>query len=200
MIRSTVLAIVLALTTASSAVWAHDHNDMMMMADAPLAGASIYNLPSSWTNQDNIATPLPSLQGRPLVVAMIYTNCKEMCPLTVETMRQIGDEWAKHSHQTIHFALFSLDAARDTPEQLKTFAASRSLDPAQWTLFHGNAQAVRLLANTLGVSYSPQANGDFDHAYAITLLNAKGVAVYQQTGLQPDLKEWAAQLDKVGQP
>jgi len=178
---------------------AHDHTNMTMptMETAPLSGQSLYNLPNPWTTQNGETRQLVSLKGSPVVVAMVYTSCKEMCPLTVESMRKIGDAWAKKSKTPLRFALFTFDVDRDIPTRLKDYSLAHKLDDGNWTLFHGDEAAVRNLAATLGVSYRKDANGDFDHAYAITLLDADGAIAYQQAGTQQDMKEWMAQLTKL---
>ena len=66
---------------------AHDHAHMMQMhAAQPLSGASVYNLSSRWTDQDGKTVELKSLSGKPVVIAMAYTSCKDICPLIVANM------------------------------------------------------------------------------------------------------------------
>lgn len=174
----------------------HDHHAMMAESQ-PLSGKSLYNLTGQWTTQEGETAALSSLKGQPVIVAMAYTSCKEMCPLTVETMRKIAAEWAKRSQIPLRLAFFSFDVERDTPQHLKEYAEAKGLDAPQWTLFHGQPSAVRELAAALGVSYRQQDNGDFDHGYAITLLDAGGVIALQQTGLTQDMTEWMDALTKV---
>jgi len=50
---------------------------------------SIYNLPSTWTTQNNKSIELKELQGDVLVMVMIYTSCKAACPRLVADMRAI---------------------------------------------------------------------------------------------------------------
>lgn len=193
------LALVAAALFGPLPALAHDHQhhhaDMDMAQ--PMSGKSVYNLAGAWTDQDGRTVDLSSLRGQPVVVAMAYTSCKEMCPLTVETMRQIGAAWAKHSDRPLKLAFFSFDSARDTPQRLKEYAQTKGLDPAQWSLYHGDPAAVRMLAAVLGLSYRQDDKGDFDHSYAITLLDADGVVAYQRTGLQQDPADWVAQLAKL---
>ena len=49
----------------------------------------------------------------------------------------------------------------DTPERLKAYAEDHGLDPAHWTLYHGDEKAVRELAAALGVRYRRDASGGF---------------------------------------
>lgn len=180
---------------------AHDHHAMMdmqmMPMGKPMAGASVYNLPETWTDQDGKPLKLQDLRGRPVVLAMAYTACKEMCPMTVETMRRIEDKWAQRSQAPVTFAFFSFDTARDTPQHLKDYAAAHGLDAAHWRLLNGDEAAVRDLAAVLGVAYRREANGDFNHAYAISVLDADGVVAEQQTGLNTDVDAVLAKLAQL---
>jgi protein SCO1/2 len=78
--------------------------------------------------------------------------------------------------------------------------AERKLNPAHWMLFQGSEHSVRDLAAALGIGYRKDENGDFDHAYSITLLDADGVVAYQQTGVQPDTDEFLSKLKALRVP
>jgi protein SCO1/2 len=161
----------------------HEHMQQMPMAQA-LSGRSVYNLASVWTNQSGMAVALASLRGRPVVAAMVYTHCKDVCPLITEKMLEIGDKLPKQSLDQVRFVLFSLDWVRDTPAQLTKFAAQHHLDLKRWTLLHGDESAVRELAAVLGVSFYRDENGDFQHSIAIFLLDANGVISEQESDIQ----------------
>lgn len=176
---------------------AHDHQHHAMEMGQPLAGASVYNLAQIWTDQDGKAIPLASLRGRPVVLTMAYTSCKELCPMTVEAMRALERDWTQRSAAPVTFAFFSFDSARDTPARLKEYAAARGLDPAHWLLLHGDERAVRDLAAVLGISYRRDENGDYDHAYSISVLDAEGVLAAQQTGNGQRTDALLAKLSEV---
>ena len=75
------------LAAPFSPAGAHDHAHMThTQAAQPVSGASIYNLASRWTDQDGKTVDLKSLGGKPLVAAMAYTSCKDICPLIVANM------------------------------------------------------------------------------------------------------------------
>jgi protein SCO1/2 len=150
----------------------------------PIPGMSIYNLTSRWTTQDGVVVDLASLRGRIVVAAMVYTHCKDVCPLTAEKMQEIERSVAKPSQDKVRFVLFSMDWVRDTPDQMRLFAAQHHLDLRHWTLFHADEGAVRELAAALGVSLYREANGDFQHSIAIYLLDSGGVVAAEQSDLQ----------------
>ena len=180
-------------------VSAHDHDHMMKAAE-PLSGTSIYNLTSGWTNQDGKRVTLETLRGEPVVVAMGYTSCKDICPMIVADMVAIEDRAKEASLKGIHFAFFSLDSVIDTPERLTAYAKDHGLDPAHWTLYQGDDKAVRELAAALGVRYRRDASGGFDHSAIITILDADGRIVAQQPDAQANTEEMVKKLTTLFAP
>jgi protein SCO1/2 len=178
---------------------AHDH-DHMMKTSEPLSGTSIYNLTSGWTNQDGKRVKLESLRGEPVVVAMGYTSCKDICSMIVADMVAIEDRAKEASLKGIHFAFFSLDSAIDTPERLTAYAKDHGLDPAHWTLYQGDDKAVRELAAALGVRYRRDAAGGFDHSAIITILDVDGRIVTQQLDAQANTEEMVKKLTTLFAP
>jgi protein SCO1/2 len=177
---------------------AHDHAHMMHMEAAqPLSGASVYNLASPWTDQYGKTVELKSLQGKPVVIAMAYTSCKDICPLIVANMVAIEKAAKAKNLTNIRFAFFSLDPAVDTPARLKTYAEERGLDPAQWSLYHGDNKAVRDLAAALGVRFRRDDKGGIDHSAAISLLDDKGEIVFQKLDTKLDADEFVAKIEAL---
>jgi len=174
---------------------AHEHH--MTEQSKPVSGDSLYNLPSAWTTQSGKPVHLEIFRGQPVVMSMIYTHCEQMCPLTVEHMRKIETDVENHNLGPVRYILFSFDSVRDTPNRLRSYAAMRGLDPAHWTLMHGDPDAVRELAATLGISYRQEPNGEFDHSFAVTLLDRNGVIAAQQTDLQEDRKIFTDKLEAM---
>ena len=193
--RLSKLALALASLALAGPAPAHDHAHMQQIeAGKPLSGASVYNLSSVWTDQDGKSVSLESLRGKKIVLAMAYTGCKDICPMIVANMVAIENEVKNRKLADIRFAFFSLDSAADTPARLKAYADERGLDPGDWTLYQGDAKAVRDLAAVLGVRYRADGRGGFDHAALITLLDEKGEIVFQQ----PDTKLNAAEfVDRI---
>ena len=161
--------------------------DMPGMSSLPLRktvpGMSVYNVSSPWTTQAGRSIVLSSLRGGPVVVAMVYTHCPDVCPLITERMQVIEQALPPRARNAVRFVLVSLDWARDSPSQLAKFAAQHRLDMKRWTLLHGDEMAVRELANVLGVDFYRNDNGDFQHSIAIFLLDGEGIVRAQQTDM-----------------
>ena len=195
-ITAILMGVALGLMSAAPvAVRAHDHEHMSHMEAAkPLAGTSVYNLASAWTDQDGNAVKLASLRGELVVVAMAYTSCKDICPMIVANMVAIEDRLKESSPARVHFVFFSIDSAIDKPERLKAYAGDHGLDLAHWTLYHGDDKAVRELAAALGVRYRRDPNGGFDHSAIISLLDEEGNIAFQKPDAQLDTGEMVEKI------
>ncbi len=135
------------------------------------------------------SVPLGTLGGKPVVAAMGYTSCKDMCPAIVANMIWIEKHLPQDAAKRVTFAFFSINSAIDTPTKLMAYADEHGLDPATWTLFHGDDDAGRELAAALGVGYRTDGQGGFDHAVVISLIDEKGEIVVQQRGTQASSDE-----------
>jgi protein SCO1/2 len=158
------------------------------------SSASIYNLDTKWTTQDGADVDLASFAGKPVVAAMGYTTCRDICPAVLADMMWIEKHLPLGAADRVRFAFFTFDPEADTPERLRLYAESHGLDLKRWTLLRAGDDAARELAAALGVGYRPNDQGGFDHAAVISLLDKKGEIVFQQRGAQANSDELLAKL------
>jgi protein SCO1/2 len=130
-------------------------------------------LAADWQTQDGQVVRLATMEGEPVVVAMIYTNCLTACPLTVSYLQRVERQLPKAAR--VRFVLVSLDGARDTPAALRTFAAKHRLTTDHWTMLTGAKADVRVLASALGVKFKADEGGTIAHTPLVVLLDRKGV-------------------------
>lgn len=154
---------------------------------------SLYQIGVTFTDDEGRSVALGTLRGRPVVIAMFFASCHYACPLLVADMTRIRDGLPPAERERVALVLVSFDTVRDTPEALRRYRAERLLD-GQWTLLHGDDDAVRELAALLGVKYRQETDGQFAHSNLITVLNAAGEVVHRRTGLRGGLEEAAAAL------
>ncbi len=166
---------------------------------APISpsGASLYNLESKWTTQSGATVALGAFAGRPAIVAMGYTTCKDICPAIVADMMWVEKHLPPGSAEKVRFAFFSFDSEADTPERLTLYAESHGLDLSRWTLMRADEDTVRELAAALDVPFRPNDQNGFDHAAVISLLNDRGEIVFQQLGTQASSEALLAELVKL---
>jgi protein SCO1 len=152
-------------------------------AAASFSDKSLYQTESKWTTDTRTRIRLAALKGRPQVIAMFFANCQYACPIIVNDMKRIEAALKPAMRARVGFTLVTFDTRRDTPEVLAEYRATRQLSAKTWTLLRGESDDVLELAALLGVNYKEDANGQFAHSNVITVLNAEGEIVYQQTGL-----------------
>ena len=155
---------------------------------------SLYQHDAVWTTQDAAQISLLDFQGRPVILAMVFTHCRYACPLIVRDMRAVAKALPETMQVDLQHVLISIDPARDTPAVLSRFAEAHALSPSKWTLLRGNPGDVRTLAALLGVRYKPDGNGQFAHTNLITFLDANGEIIHQQEGLGTDPADSAGAL------
>jgi protein SCO1 len=149
-----------------------------------ISSESIYQLTDTFQTQDKKNVTLSSFAGKPTVVGMIFTHCTYACPRLTADIKNI-EEKLKSENGKVNYLLVSFDSQRDLPEQLKKFANANQLDN-NWTLLHGNENAVRPLSVLLNVQFEKDAEGNFSHSNIISVLGKSGVLVFQKEGLSAD--------------
>ena len=190
-LRSMLAGVALALIAASAPAGAQEH------AGAPLPETSLYNLDSKWVNQDGARIALSSLGGKPVVAAMGYADCKDMCPAIVADMMWIDKHLPPGTASRVKFVFFTFDSVADTPERLRLYADGHGLDLSHWLLLGTDDDAVRELAAALGVGYRPDGQGGFNHTAVISLLDARGNVVFQQRGTEARSEELLAKVSGI---
>ena len=149
-----------------------------------ISGASLYNLESTWRDQDGRERKISDIRGKVQVVAMMFTHCDYACPRILADLKAIESQLEPNAQ--VGFLLASFDTERDQPKTLKAYAQTRGLSPRRWGLLHGSAPAVRELAATLGVKYKRMPSGAFSHSNLITVLDPGGEIIHRQEGLGAD--------------
>lgn len=158
---------------------------------------SLFNITDTWTSSEGAPLQISQLNGKPTVIAMVYTSCQMVCPMIVSDMQRVEKSLSKAEAAKVNFAVFSFDPDRDTPAKLKEFASAHGISSDRWTLATSNPSAVRKLAVSLGIKYKKDKSGDFDHDALVTILDSEGVIRYQQYSVGKSMDEATAALKKL---
>ncbi len=156
---------------------------------------SIFILNDTFETQNNKPVQLALLQGKPTVLAMIFTHCTYACPRLAHDMISIAEQLGAN-RDNLNMVMVSFDSERDNPAALKKFADENKLD-AEWILLHGSEQAVRTLSVLLNVQFEKDAEGNFSHSNIITVLDKNGVLKFQKEGLNAQHDETVAVIEKL---
>ncbi len=154
-----------------------------------ISDMSIYNLPSHWTTQDGNEIELKELQGKVVVMVMIYTSCQAACPRLVADMRNIEKQIPEDKKDAVQYVFVSIDPKTDTPERLTAFAKENKMEDDKWLFLRGTEDDTREFAAVLAVNYKQISPMDFSHSNIISVFNQGGELAHQQEGLGVDNKE-----------
>jgi protein SCO1/2 len=158
-------------------------------ASAAFTDKSLYQLDSTWTNDDRQPLHLGQLRGRVQVVAMFFASCTYACPVIVQDMKRIEAGLPGNLRAKVGFTLVTIDTDRDTPEALHAYRSVHQLPADRWTLLHGTPDDTLELAALLGVKFKREASGQFAHSNLITILNEQGEMIHQLAGLNQDISD-----------
>lgn len=155
---------------------------------------SIFQIKTSWSNQDGKKISFDSFRGKKTILAMVYTSCAHTCPMTISKIEEL-ERKSNTSASEYQIVLASFDPLKDTPAHLKKYMLRRHLDVAHWTFLTAKKDSeVRELAVVLGVSYKKIADGDFSHSNIISLLDQNGVVKSKLDGFESDTTDFLKAL------
>lgn len=170
------------------------HGGAALPAGKPLPGASLYQLPSTWTDQEGKPFALSQVRGHPTVVLMFYGTCQSVCPVLIEDVLRTDAALSEAARKETRYLLVSFDPSVDTPEKLRALATERGMDTARFHLLHGSDDAVRELATALGVQYRSLGGGHFAHSSVLNLLDQNGVYRAQTEGVAQPVEPLAKEI------
>jgi protein SCO1 len=114
------------------------------------------------TTQDGATVRLYDdlLKGKSVAVNVMYTSCKDECPLETARLVQVQRLLGERMGKDIFFYSISIDPKRDTPEVLKAYAQKFGVGPG-WVFLTGKEDDIKLVTKKLGLSRpSDAANRD----------------------------------------
>lgn len=127
------------------------------------------------TDQNGQAFQLSSQQGKVVLIFFGYTNCPDVCPITLTDFKRIKTELGDLAAE-VRFVLITVDPERDTVERLGLYLPS--YDPAFYGLT-GTREQLEPVWKSYGVYQAQQESGSavgylVDHAARIYAIDQQG--------------------------
>src|SRR5438309_3365483 len=91
------------------------------------------------------------LKGKSVAINVIYTSCKDECPLETARLAQLQRLLGERMGKDIFFYSITIDPKRDKPEVLKAYAQKYGVGPG-WLFLTGNEEDIKLATKKLGLS------------------------------------------------
>jgi protein SCO1 len=160
-------------------------------------------------NQDSIEIIFPDqFKGKILVTGFIFTNCPDICPMTIHNMQLIQKGLNKENISGVEFAAISFDPLRDTPSVLKEQAELRDVDLSNYNFLTGNKEVIdslldemKVVAFTGDTTYTE--TGDpvyfFVHTDRITLIDRQGFIRKEYSGSRINTEEIISDIKYLGE-
>ena len=131
--------------------------------------------PFQLQDQDGHPFSRAQLKGHWTLLFFGYTNCPDVCPLTLAEVKGFYSRLAGTSYKADTRVVFvSVDPKRDTPDKLKRYV--KYFHPA-FVGVTGSREQLDQLTRELGIFYAYRGEGDdysVDHSATIALLDPNG--------------------------
>ena len=131
---------------------------------------------------------LSQLEGKPLVISMIYTSCHHICPMITKNLGETIDV-AQEALGEDSFSVVTVgfDWRIDTPERMRQFESEQGARGVpNWHFLATEAGIVDELSDNLGFLFYPSAKG-FDHLAQATIIDADGNIYRQVYGVDVEM-------------
>ncbi len=135
--------------------------------------------PFQLVDQNGRATDEALLKGRWSAVFFGFTQCPEICPVTLQALAAAEAELPRRMADKLQVVFITVDPARDTPAALKAYLADDSMPQGVVGLTGTPAQveaatkAFKVYAGKVGEG----ADYTMDHSTQVLLMNPDGVFV-----------------------
>ena len=110
------------------------------------------------------------VKGKSVAINVIYTSCKDECPLETARMAEVQRLLGERMGKDIFFYSISIDPDKDTPKVLKAYATNFGVGPG-WLFLTGKKEDIKLLTRKLGLSRNSDAVSKDGHASSLMLGN-----------------------------
>jgi protein SCO1 len=185
----------------------------------PLAGCPAGNAPTTGSSPHaDVEIPVPEfklversgksvtrddLKGKVWVSSFVFTRCSGPCPQVTRTMAQLQKELNLSETPDLRLVTFTVDPDKDTPDELRRYAANFRADADRWLFLTGlpEAELHRLLKDGFKVtaqrSASPKPGDEFDHSSRLAVVDKRGNIRGYYDGIRPaSAPDAAAEFDE----
>jgi protein SCO1/2 len=128
------------------------------------------------TDQNGAPFRLGDLRGRVAFVLFGFTNCPDVCPTSMERLRELHDS-ASVADENVAYVLISVDGERDTPAAMQAFLAKYSSSFVGLTAQPSHVTPIAQQFSAAFYKGSPHGhNGAYNvqHSPQIFVLDPKG--------------------------
>lgn len=158
----------------------------LMLIGAPRAEAfNVYDLKYPLIDDRGRQAMLRDWKGRPAIVTMEYSNCRFICSITLQRLKDVQAA-ADRARRHFDFIILSIDPKNDTPEAWTRYRKTRELDRENWRFLTASASDTQELARQLGIR-SWIYDGHIMHDFRLLRLDETGAVTRVMDTYDADL-------------
>jgi cytochrome oxidase Cu insertion factor (SCO1/SenC/PrrC family) len=144
------------------------------LADSASPVCATIGGPFTLVDQNGTVRHADDFRGKLMLIYFGYTYCPDVCPTELQTMSEAIERLGPNG-DAVQPLFITVDPARDTPEQLKSYA--ENFHPRLLALT-GSAEQIAQVARVYKVFYQPVKQGDgeylMDHSSIVYLMDREG--------------------------
>jgi protein SCO1/2 len=118
------------------------------------------------------------LKGKSVAINVIFTTCKDVCPLETANLVQLNKLLGDRVGKDIYFYSISIDPQQDTPAVLKAYAEKFGAGGPGWLFLTGKPEDIKLITKKLALIRdrdNPTSRESHHAAYLVLGIEASGL-------------------------
>ncbi len=129
----------------------------------------------TFVDSDNKVVQLDKFLGKPLIISLIYTSCKDVCPMVSDSIADAVDTAQEvFGKDAFNVITIGFDDRNDTPSRMSDFKSSHGISDDNWTFLSADHNTIERFAKNAGFIYYKSPKG-FDHMTRTTVVDSQGV-------------------------
>ena len=124
---------------------------------------------------------LNSFAGKTVIAFFGYTNCPDICPITLMDLAEIYQGWGEP--ENVQIMMITVDAKRDTPEIMQRYVENFH---RSFLGFSGDDSQIVNATKSFFVGFAEQTNGLLLHTDSVFVIDEQGMltSLYGQDKLE----------------
>lgn len=153
------------------------------------AHAGLYDLQTPLTDEFGKKFSLSQMKGQTTIISMAYTSCKGSCPVIIQKMKVLNQEFLKKGKK-FNFLIVTFDPETDTPAVLHEYRNKTDFHDDNFIFLHSTPKETRKFSMHVGIRYSKDTDGSIMHDNKITAVSKTGKVIAEQDNLNQSFEEF----------